>query len=179
MATKHDVIRLHQLRPEWSAPEIAAEIGCHSAYVRSTAQRNGLVLPSNDKNRTNHRYTQEKTMTMNGNSSLTDAFAARKRELEAEMAALDRALAILCDGGTTLIEPGMAPRRRKKGTMRDWIARTARRSGIVTPDAVLAAAAERGRVLNRNALRVELSKMRVAGLLAKVPGGYIRRLCGD
>jgi hypothetical protein len=37
---------------------------------------------------------------------------------------------------------------------------------------VLAAAAERGRVLNRKALTVELSKMRVAGLLAKVPGGY-------
>jgi hypothetical protein len=176
MATKHDVIRLHQLRPEWSAPEIAAEIGCHSAYVRSTAQRNGLVLPSNDKNRTNHRYTQEKTMTMNGNSSLTDAFAARKRELEAEMAALDKALAILTGIKAEPPATGTAPlaprRRRKKGTYRDWIFRTARRPGVVTPDAVVAAAAERGRVLNRKALTVELSKMRVAGLLAKVPGGY-------
>jgi hypothetical protein len=173
MATKHDVIRLHQLRPEWSAPEIAAEIGCHSAYVRSTAQRNGLVLP---KSPPMNRHTKERQMTTkNGYYSLADAFAMRRLALEDELAALDRALAILTGNKAEPPAPGtapMAPRRRKKGTYRDWIFRTARRPGVVTPDAVVAAAAERGRILNRKALTVELSKMRVAGLLAKVPGGY-------
>jgi hypothetical protein len=45
MAMKDDVIRLHREHPDWCAAEIAAALGCESAYVRATAKRNELVLP--------------------------------------------------------------------------------------------------------------------------------------
>lgn len=45
MTTKHDVLRVHTENPTWTSTEIAAALGCHSAYVRATAQRNGLSLP--------------------------------------------------------------------------------------------------------------------------------------
>lgn len=44
MATKQQVIAAHRAHPEWNSCEIARALGCHSAYVRATAYRNGLVL---------------------------------------------------------------------------------------------------------------------------------------
>lgn len=46
MANKHEVIRLHHEHPDWTAPEIAAVLSCSPGYVRATAQRNNLDLPS-------------------------------------------------------------------------------------------------------------------------------------
>jgi hypothetical protein len=46
MANKHEVIRLHRQNPTWAATRIADELDCSSAYVRATAQRNSLILPS-------------------------------------------------------------------------------------------------------------------------------------
>jgi hypothetical protein len=45
LVTKNDVIRLHREHPDWCAAEIAAALGCDSAYVRATARRNKLFLP--------------------------------------------------------------------------------------------------------------------------------------
>lgn len=45
MATKQQVMDLHRENPDWSAPDIAARLGCKAAYVRATAQRCGLDLP--------------------------------------------------------------------------------------------------------------------------------------
>lgn len=45
MTTKDDVVRLHREHPDWCAAEIAAALGCESAYVRATARRNNLDLP--------------------------------------------------------------------------------------------------------------------------------------
>lgn len=39
------VAALHRANPSWGATMIAAELGCHDAYVRSTARRLGLSLP--------------------------------------------------------------------------------------------------------------------------------------
>lgn len=116
-------------------------------------------------------------MTTMNNHSLADAFAARRRELEDELRRIEKAMAILGPNDTVAIvppEPGRAPMapRRKPRTMRDWIARTAKRQGTVTPDAVVAAAAERGREYNRKSIAVELSKMKGEGLLRKVFKGY-------
>ena len=46
MTTKHDVIRTHLENPAWSAYEIALHLDCLPEYVRKTASRNGLTLPS-------------------------------------------------------------------------------------------------------------------------------------
>ncbi len=43
--TKADVIETITAHPDWTGSEIAAHLSCHSAYVRSTARRNGLTLP--------------------------------------------------------------------------------------------------------------------------------------
>lgn len=45
MATKHQVIGLNAMNPHLSAGEIAERLGCSSAYVRATGQRNGLTFP--------------------------------------------------------------------------------------------------------------------------------------
>ena len=45
MANKHQVIDLHQRYPEWTARQIADELGCLPEYVNKTAYRNGLILP--------------------------------------------------------------------------------------------------------------------------------------
>lgn len=45
MATKSQVIDLHAANPTWTARDIADALGCLSAYVRATAQRNGLRSP--------------------------------------------------------------------------------------------------------------------------------------
>ena len=44
MATKHQVIDLHQKHPQWNSVQIAKALNCDSAYVRATFQRNGLAL---------------------------------------------------------------------------------------------------------------------------------------
>lgn len=44
-----DVVRIHKQNPRWSALEIAAELNCHPGYVRATARRRGLTLPSSVK----------------------------------------------------------------------------------------------------------------------------------
>ena len=45
MATKDQVIALHRKHPDWSAPDIAAALGCDASYVRATARRQSLRLP--------------------------------------------------------------------------------------------------------------------------------------
>ena len=45
MTTKHDVIAYHRAHPEADSAEIGRALGCHSAYVRATAGRNGITLP--------------------------------------------------------------------------------------------------------------------------------------
>ena len=44
MTTWQDVVRTHLDHPDWTAPEIAARLGCNPAYVRATAQRRKLEL---------------------------------------------------------------------------------------------------------------------------------------
>jgi hypothetical protein len=62
MTTKYQVMLLHRNHPDWSASRIARELGCHSAYVRSTAARNNLKIP-----RATVRITQqEETLLMLG-----------------------------------------------------------------------------------------------------------------
>lgn len=46
MATKHQVIQLHREHPDWGSTEIAARLGCMPEYVRSTARRQKIKLPS-------------------------------------------------------------------------------------------------------------------------------------
>lgn len=46
MANKNDVIRLHRKYPSLTCTEIAERLDCMPAYVRATARRNGLVLPT-------------------------------------------------------------------------------------------------------------------------------------
>lgn len=46
MTTKHEVIAVHRANPTWSPGDIAHHLGCISAYVRATARRNKLNLPS-------------------------------------------------------------------------------------------------------------------------------------
>lgn len=41
MAMKADVLRLMDEQPHWSSQAIADRLGCHPAYVRSTASRAG------------------------------------------------------------------------------------------------------------------------------------------
>lgn len=45
MVTKQDVYDAHLAHPEWRAVDIAAALGCSSAYVRSTARRGSIPLP--------------------------------------------------------------------------------------------------------------------------------------
>lgn len=45
MATKQQVMDLHRANPTWTAPDIAASLGCLDAYVRATARRYGMDLP--------------------------------------------------------------------------------------------------------------------------------------
>lgn len=45
MVTKDEVIALHEAEPSLTASDIAERLGCHRAYVRATAYRNGLMLP--------------------------------------------------------------------------------------------------------------------------------------
>lgn len=45
MTNKHDIARAHREHPLWCANEIAAHLGCTSAYVRATARRNYLPIP--------------------------------------------------------------------------------------------------------------------------------------
>ena len=44
MADKHQVIALAKAHPGITSAEIAERLRCNPAYVRSTAQRNGLTL---------------------------------------------------------------------------------------------------------------------------------------
>lgn len=44
MATKNQVIALHQEHPSWTARRIAFELGCRTEYVRATARRESLKL---------------------------------------------------------------------------------------------------------------------------------------
>ena len=44
MTTKHEVIRAHRAHPDWGSSRLGRLLGCQSAYVRATAQRNGLKL---------------------------------------------------------------------------------------------------------------------------------------
>lgn len=46
MANKHQVIALHAAEPGLTPPQIADRLDCDPAYVRATAQREGLKLPS-------------------------------------------------------------------------------------------------------------------------------------
>lgn len=46
MADHNQVIALHRKHPEWSATEIAAQLDCSTGYVRATAHRKRLKLPS-------------------------------------------------------------------------------------------------------------------------------------
>ena len=46
MAKNREVLALHRVHPTWTAPQIARVLECDSGYVRATAQRNGIVLPS-------------------------------------------------------------------------------------------------------------------------------------
>ncbi|MCE8421278.1 hypothetical protein LZ190_21915, partial [Rhodovulum sulfidophilum] len=43
--TKADVIDTITAHPDWTGPEIAAHLSCHSAYVRKVARAAGLTLP--------------------------------------------------------------------------------------------------------------------------------------
>jgi len=45
MTTWRDVERVHRAHPKWNASEIAAELGCGSAYVRATANRRKWDIP--------------------------------------------------------------------------------------------------------------------------------------
>lgn len=45
MTNKHDITRTHRENPLWCANEIAAHLGCTSAYVRATARRYHLPIP--------------------------------------------------------------------------------------------------------------------------------------
>lgn len=45
-AMKHLVIDTHRQHRDWTPQQIAQHLNCSDAYVRATAQRNGLVLPS-------------------------------------------------------------------------------------------------------------------------------------
>lgn len=45
MTTKHDVIAAHRAHPRLNSTELAWLLGCSSAYVRATAQRNRITLP--------------------------------------------------------------------------------------------------------------------------------------
>lgn len=45
MADQFQVIALHQKYPSLNGPQIAARLGCTSAYVRAAARRNGITLP--------------------------------------------------------------------------------------------------------------------------------------
>lgn len=44
MTTWRDVDRIRNEHPDWTSVEIAAALGCESAYVRATAQRRGWEL---------------------------------------------------------------------------------------------------------------------------------------
>lgn len=43
--TWKDVERVHKLHPDWTAPEIAAELKCSPAYVRATSARREYPIP--------------------------------------------------------------------------------------------------------------------------------------
>ncbi len=46
MATKTEVLDMHEAHPHWSSVRIAKELGCESSYVRATFYRCGLKLPA-------------------------------------------------------------------------------------------------------------------------------------
>lgn len=46
MASKQEVINAHRANPEMNSARLADLIGCSSAYVRATAKRSGLRLPT-------------------------------------------------------------------------------------------------------------------------------------
>lgn len=46
MVKKTEVIELHSQRPEMTAAELAAALGCSPEYIRKTAARCGLKLAS-------------------------------------------------------------------------------------------------------------------------------------
>lgn len=45
MTEKLDIIRAHDAHPNWSASDIAAHLGCGSAYVRKVASNCLIKLP--------------------------------------------------------------------------------------------------------------------------------------
>lgn len=46
MTTWRDVERVRAAHPDWSAGEIATDLGCMREYVTATARRRGWTLPS-------------------------------------------------------------------------------------------------------------------------------------
>ena len=49
MVTNTQVLKLHREHPEWTAPDIAAAIGSGAAYVRATARRKQISLPTSSR----------------------------------------------------------------------------------------------------------------------------------
>lgn len=49
MATKQDVINLHESAPTMTSGQIAKALGCLPSYVIATFHRNGLKLPNSSK----------------------------------------------------------------------------------------------------------------------------------
>lgn len=59
MANKQEVIRMHAENPTFTAADIAERLACSSAYVRATAQRNGLQLPHRKRGRQTDNEARE------------------------------------------------------------------------------------------------------------------------
>lgn len=46
MTNQHQVVALHRKHPDWNAVTLAAELDCSAGYIRATAQRKRLKLPT-------------------------------------------------------------------------------------------------------------------------------------
>lgn len=49
MVTQNDIIALHKLKPEYTAGQLASELGCRVQQVFATKQRRSLKIPKSKK----------------------------------------------------------------------------------------------------------------------------------
>ncbi len=75
MTTKQQVIDTHLAHPDWTAPEIAAALDCHQAYVRKTAYRLGIRLPTKLPPRTPESLRRQAARLLVQAAKLEDAHA--------------------------------------------------------------------------------------------------------
>lgn len=77
MASKQQFLDAHRANPSFTATQLAALLGCRTAYVRATARRNGITLPGaygpRDPSRVRHVSTSRAEAKAQTRAALVEA----------------------------------------------------------------------------------------------------------